>query len=360
MDNIYQVDESNRKPLPTQKGSPKPRIKTLIPKDDYKKQEQDQDFVSSPKLQRTCSVHHLQTDEWVHPIIFFPGNVTESRVSSKTHGDLTNHEVNDSQDILDMFKVDKELFVNTLQDCSLSTDTKPKLTKCGSFPTAYKSVSRNLIPMKLEDKLNEIYIISKAEKAKNSHDDLNGKNIIRLRRVCSLNESADRYTRFLDFSDGKEVTLCTSRSMKLNQGSHDAYFLRSFSQNERNAVSLSLHKDTHAELSSRQDCKALNEVMDKSDTFVENEHSLKANSPTFCDDAYGLKVKEDDHQISGQITQESPVFVSEYRPPEEKVRISEGNLRYTYVRDGKMGCLGGSVIGSTWVINLLYVHVEMG
>ncbi|KAM0003953.1 putative protein TRM32 [Helianthus debilis subsp. tardiflorus] len=242
-------------------------------KEQEQEQEQDQDFVSGPKLQRTYSIHHLETNEWVHPIIFFPENATEPAVSSKTHVDLTDPQVNDSWDILDMFKVDKQIFINALQNRSLSSITEPKLAK---------SVSRNLMPMKLEDKLNESCSVSKAEKMRNSHDDdVSVKNVIRLRRVSSLNESA---TQCFDFGISKEATMRASRSLKLtyasanllmndlSQGSCDAYFVRSCSRNERNTVSLSLHND----------------------------------------------------QISREITQESSVLVAEYHTPDEKVKILQG------------------------------------
>ncbi|KAJ0600992.1 hypothetical protein HanRHA438_Chr03g0124851 [Helianthus annuus] len=269
-----QVDQSNRKTFPTLKGSLKARIKAFISEvnenDKDQEQEQDQDFVSSPKLQRTCSIHHLETNEWVHPIIFFPENVTETAVSSKTHVDLTNPEVNDTWDILEMFKVDKEIFINTLQNRSLSSITEPKLAKL---------VSRNLMPMKLEDKLNESYSVSKAEKMRNSHDDnVNVKNVIHLRRVSSINESA---TQCFDFGISKEAIMHASRSLKLtytsanllmndlNQGSRDTYFARSCSRNKRNIVSLSLYND----------------------------------------------------QISQEIMQESSVLVTEYHTPDEKVKV---------------------------------------
>ncbi|XP_076916201.1 uncharacterized protein LOC143575814 [Bidens hawaiensis] len=254
------VDHSNRK------RSLKARIKALI--------SEDQDFVSSPKLQRTYSIHHLETNEWVHPIIFFPENVIERTVSSncsKTHAKITNPEVNDSRDILDMLEVDKELFISTLRDGSLSSDTKPKL-----------------MPMKLKDKLNESCTISKAGKTKNSNDDVNGKNIICLRRISSHKESA---TGFLDFSVSK-ATLRASRSLKLtdrseNQGSCDVYLFRSCSQNERNLVSLYT-----------QNCESLNE----------------------------FKVEQINYQISREITQERPALVSEHCPQDEKVQITKGNL----------------------------------
>ncbi|KAL9994977.1 putative protein TRM32 [Helianthus debilis subsp. tardiflorus] len=301
-----QMDQRNRKTSSTQKRSLKAHIKALV--SEHNDKEQDQDLVPSPKLYRTFSIHHLETDEWVHPIIFFPENATESPVSSKTQSKVTCPEVNESQDILDMFEVDKELFINTLQDRVQPSVIRPTLTKSGSFPTAYKSYgrTRSLMPMKLKDKLNETYTTSKAEKIKNSKDDLNNNDIIRLRRISSLNESADRYTLLFDSSVGKEATLRSSRSLKLTDGSesilssqqpsslrrnnpiqesHDTYYCRSYSQNERNPVSLP--------------------VEDK------------------CDDPHDLEADEGNHQISQVITRQSPVLLVEYSPPDEKVQISE-------------------------------------
>ncbi|KAI3732789.1 hypothetical protein L1987_63997 [Smallanthus sonchifolius] len=304
-----QMDRRNRKSSSTQKRSLKARIKALV--------SEDQDFVPSPRLHRTYSIHHLESNEWVHPIVFYPENGTESPVSSETHSNVIGPEINDSQDILDMFEVDKDVFVNTLKDRSQASVITSKLTKSGSFPTAYRS----LMPMKLKDKVNETYTISKSGKILND-------DVIRLRRISSLNESADRYTRLFDFSVGKEATLRSSRSLKLTSGSesilsaqqptsfrrnipiqesHDAYFLRSSSQN-----------DKYAELNS------LNEVIDNSDKFSENEDSPEANSLAFGKDSHGLKIEEDNNQISQEISQQSPVLVPEYFPPYEKLQISEG------------------------------------
>ncbi|KAK9053583.1 hypothetical protein SSX86_024657 [Deinandra increscens subsp. villosa] len=332
-----ETDQRNRKTSSTQKRSLKARIKALVSEDNYK--EQDQDFVPSPKLHRTYSIHHLESNEWVHPIVFFPENITESPVSSKPHANVTHPEVNDSQGILDMFEVDKELFNNTLQDRSQASVIKQKLTKSGSFPTAYKSGSRSLMPMKLKDKMNEIYTVSKAGKTKISNEDVNSNSIIRLRRISSLNESADRYTQLFDFSIGNEATLRTSRSLKLtngsesilsaqlpssfrrsnlNQESYDAYFLRSSSQNERNPISLT--KDKYAELNSPQDCTSLNEVIDKDDGFSEKEDSPKAKSISSGKDSHTLEIEVDNHRI----VQEIAVLVPDYCPSDEKVEVSEG------------------------------------
>lgn len=310
---MHQMDQRNRKTSSNQKRSLRARIKALV--------SEDKDFVSTPKLHRTFSIHRLESNEWVNPISFFSENGSESSVSSKTHP-----EVNDSRDILDMFEVDKELFINTLQDRSQASVIKPKLIKSGSFPTAYRS----LMPLKLKDKMNETYTVSRSGKIKNSNEDVNSKNVIRLRRISSLDESAERYAQLFDFSFSKEAALRSSRSLKLTDGSEsvlrtqqpssfrpnnpnqvsiDVYSLRSSSQNERNLVLLPSSNDKYAELNSTQDFDSLNVVIDK--------------------DSHGLEIKEDNDQISQEIIQQMPVLVPEYRQPDENVHISEGNI-YTH------------------------------
>ena len=58
----------------------------------------------------------MESNEWVQPIIFFPENDTETPVTSNRHSDVTLPEINESHDVLEVFDVDKELFVNVLQD----------------------------------------------------------------------------------------------------------------------------------------------------------------------------------------------------------------------------------------------------
>ncbi|KAI3750063.1 hypothetical protein L2E82_20687 [Cichorium intybus] len=251
------VDKSNRKINSTQKRSLKARIKALV------SEEQDQEVVPSPRLQRTYSVHHSESNEWVHPIIFFPENVNNESPSN-----VTNPESKDSRDVLEMFEVDKDLFTNILQEVY---DTKPKLTKSGSFPSSY----RNLKPTTLKDKLNEFYTKSKSKKL----DSLNSNNDMRIKRASSLNESTtDRYARLFDFNVGNEaVVLRASRSLKLMKGSDNFFNLQEpgfLTRNhslahEKNPVSFTLG------LNSIQDyeCLNLNELVDKSDNLSENEHS---------------------------------------------------------------------------------------
>ncbi|KVH94629.1 protein TRM32 [Cynara cardunculus var. scolymus] len=305
------VDRSNRKTSSTQKRSLKARIKALVSEDTFKDNDKERDpkFVPSPRLQRTNSIHHLESNEWVRPIIFFPDS-EELHENATENPNVPNSETKDYGDILEMFKVNKELFVNMLQDGSQVSNMKAKLTKSGSFPTG----RRFLRPTKLKDKLNESYTTSKTERrldsssnlgflmteldkqdGKNSHDDLNNNNVMPIRRISSLNESSNRYSQLLDFS--KEATLRPSRSLKLangsenipstqepnffrtnrslphinnpNQESHDAYFFRSASQNERNPVSFPLCTDKP------EDCECLNEVVYRSENFSENEHSTE-------------------------------------------------------------------------------------
>nr|XP_043637018.1 protein TRM32-like [Erigeron canadensis] len=341
------VDQCNRKTGSPQKRSLKARIKALVSEDMDK--DVDQDFVPSPKLQRTYSIHHLETNEWVHPIIFFPDSVTESPVSSKEYSDVTHPEMTDPRDILDMFEVDKELFLDILEVHSRAFDTKPKLTKSGSFPTAYKPGSRDLIPMKLKDKVNEFFPTSKAEKRLDSELNILGGSM-HLGRISSLNESADRNSELFDFSVGKEAALRTSRSLKLTDGSENllssqqpsfsrrnhslrlvenpsqesraAYFHRSFSQNERNPISV--HSNNLTELSSTQDFECSNEVIDKNENFSEDEYCPEAKIHSCGVDTYEMPIKKDSHQIPQEIANLSSVLTPEYCPPDEDIQLSEG------------------------------------
>lgn len=238
------VDKSNKKTNSTQKKSLKARIKALV------SEEQNQDDSPSPKLQRTYSVHHSESNKWVHPFTFFSENF-----SSESPSNVTNPDSNDSGDILEMLEVDKDLFVNIIQEASQVSETKPKLTKSGSYPTR-----RNLKPATLKDKLNEFYTKSKSKKFDSSNENNNFNNHIK--RASSLNESADRYAWLFDFSVDNEASLRPSRSLKLTKGSEN------FSNaHEKNPVSIP------SGLISTQDCESLNEVTDKKDNISENKLS---------------------------------------------------------------------------------------
>ncbi|XP_023753832.1 protein TRM32 [Lactuca sativa] len=244
------VDKSNKKTSSTQKKSLKARIKALV------SEEQNQEAVSSPRLQRTYSVHHSESNEWVHPIILFPEN--QDIVSNPS-----NVKNKDSRDILEMFEVDKELFTNILQETSQLSDTKPKLTKSGSFPSG-----RNLKPTTLKDKLNEFYKKSKSKKSDSSNysnNDFNNHGVL-IKRASSLNESRDRYAWLFDFNVTNEGVLRPSRSLKLTNISDNFSNAQEPSFVSRNPASFPLG------LNSTQDCECLKEdVMDKSDNLSEEE-----------------------------------------------------------------------------------------
>ncbi|KAJ9565327.1 hypothetical protein OSB04_001293 [Centaurea solstitialis] len=299
------VDRSNTKTSSTEKRSLTSRIKALVSEEDtFNKndKEQDPEFVPSPKLQRTYSIHHLETNEWVHPIIFFPEDVDNDEFyECEKESHVTDPEKNkDHGDILDILKVNKDRFLSILQDGSKDSNTNAKLTKSGSFPGG----RRFLKPTKLKDKLNDLFTTSKTKNwldslSKNAHDDLRSNNVKSLRRISSFNESSSsRYSQFFDFS--KEATLRPSRSFKLASGSEkilseqepsffrrnrslphinqDYFFLRSGSQSERNLVSFPIRTDKCEGVNSTEDCEFLDEVVDKSDDFSESERITEDNT----------------------------------------------------------------------------------
>ncbi|XP_071737852.1 uncharacterized protein [Rutidosis leptorrhynchoides] len=287
------VDQSNKKTSSNQKKSLKARIKALV--SDENDKQQDPNFVPGPKLQRTYSIHHLETNEWVDPIIFFTENVTNTP------------ETTESRDILDMFEVDKKLFSNMLQDQS------PILTKSGSFPTAYKSGGRNLIPMKLEDKVNEFFTKSKSEKRLDTKES----GYMRLRRISSMNESANRYSQSFDFGVDKETILRPSKSLKLINTS----FSFRISDNERNVASLALSSDKYKELNSTQDVDSLNEVIEKHE------------------DTNALTIEEDNHHEKVQFSEDfQENNENETKTFDDKIHLKSSMRRYqedddfTYVK----------------------------
>ncbi|KAI3749694.1 hypothetical protein L2E82_20310 [Cichorium intybus] len=122
--------------------------------------------------------------------------------------------IENSVDISEKSKINKDVFPRILQDGSKVSLTKAKLTKSGSFP--FVLGSRNLRPTKLKHKLNELYSVSKTEKGldnwernlnlaklgslmveldkqggKNLDCDLDNGDIMPIRRICSFNELAN-------------------------------------------------------------------------------------------------------------------------------------------------------------------------
>ncbi|KAI3514147.1 hypothetical protein L1887_12466 [Cichorium endivia] len=166
-------------------------------------------------LQRTFSIHHLKSNEWVDSTIFVSENVnSEEFTEIEPYKDDTTQVIENSVDISEKSKINKDVFPRILQDGSRVSLTKAKLTKSGSFP--FVLGSRNSRPTKLKHKLNEFYAVSKTEKGldnwernlnlaklgslmveldkqggKNLDYDLDNGNIMPIRRICSFNELAN-------------------------------------------------------------------------------------------------------------------------------------------------------------------------
>lgn len=193
-------------------------------------------FSAEPKFQRTNSINHLEpsdyrlgkiSTDWANPIIILhknannsaselefssvkktnrrsvprnnefdvcdnanvEGSIGQYQHSGKHVGVKTekvmgtskslnqvdvDHQVKEYVDVLEIFKVNKELFLNILQDPDIAiskqspgpliSNRKAKLTKSGSFPVADISQVRYLRPSTLEHKRNEAWTYPRREK----------------------------------------------------------------------------------------------------------------------------------------------------------------------------------------------------
>ncbi|KAA8549265.1 hypothetical protein F0562_000949 [Nyssa sinensis] len=89
-------------------------------------------------------------------------------------GNVSHYPFKEYEDILEIFKVNKELFLKILQNADdgiencfhslQASNMQARLTKSGSFPVAGLSCSRNLRPSKLKHKQNEIWSFPKGDK----------------------------------------------------------------------------------------------------------------------------------------------------------------------------------------------------
>ncbi|CAI9776728.1 unnamed protein product [Fraxinus pennsylvanica] len=229
------------------------------------------------RLQRTYSIHHLESSDcglhkiitdWNHPIIFFPENgATQSLDTANKVAfdqqeaysdsmDGTKHELEEGADVLEMFKVDKDLFVKTTKgldkskeeffDGLLPLNKTAKLSKAKSFPVVDLLPRRKLKPSKLEHKKNEIWSFREGDKLRafnqapqlahsekeivqrrnetisSGTDEYNiTKGAKTHRRSSSLNESVAIYASLFASSYGAEVQLHSSRSLKsINEYGH--------------------------------------------------------------------------------------------------------------------------------------------
>lgn len=157
-----------------------------------------------PQLQQTGSIHNLEPSSyglgWMNPIIlihrktdtsstrrrrtsFFDGKnsinqVKENSMNQKRKAkEVSGNQVKEYADVLEMFKVKKELFLDILQDPDVgiskhfpethASNRIRKLKKSGSFPVADSSYTRSLKPSKLEHKQKEVWSFSRPERLLN-------------------------------------------------------------------------------------------------------------------------------------------------------------------------------------------------
>ncbi|CAK9188283.1 unnamed protein product [Ilex paraguariensis] len=207
----------------------KARIKALIAEEISKEEGHKRQGPSQPQLQRTCSIHHLEPSDLgldeicsnlKHPVIFLENSAdngapkpfacskqfdvcsTKDTVNMEPYWLADNHkfspekdkkakEIPENQklkktmklgshhqrkmyaDVLEIYMVNKDLFLKSLQDrddgdCSQSLQSsyrRARLNRSGSFPMADLANRRNLRPSKLKHKQNEIWSLSKGEKS---------------------------------------------------------------------------------------------------------------------------------------------------------------------------------------------------
>ncbi|KAG8387831.1 hypothetical protein BUALT_Bualt02G0062000 [Buddleja alternifolia] len=250
------VDQSAKKSRPTKKRSLRARIKALIAEEISKESENTkpkEGFCLKSKLDRTYSIHHLESldgelgkipTDWNRPIIFLPKNVENPTKPADSKED---------PDVLDIFKVDRELLIKHLKDAdesvanftrsALGLNTKSKFSKSRSFPVAELSQRRKIKPIKLENKQKEVWSFPREDKFKTadqaprsdrsdysrttSGDDKCdiGKRIHH--RSSSSNESLDKYAWLFENSFRRDVKLHPSKSLKLtNEYSHAPIYFR--------------------------------------------------------------------------------------------------------------------------------------
>ncbi|KAL2470402.1 protein TRM32 [Abeliophyllum distichum] len=323
----------------TNKRSLKAHIKALVAKDskEEKNRPHKVGFSVPSRLQRTYSIHHLESADGglhkiitdsKHPIIFLPDNgATQSldtakkaafdqhEVYSDQSMDGTEHELEEGADVLEMFKVDKDLFEKTLKGSDksneefsnslLALNKIAKLSKSKSFPVADLLQRRKLKPSKLEHKKNEIWSFREGDKLRafnqapqlahlekdivqrqietisSGTDEYNIRKSMRThRRSSSLNESVDKYASLFASSYRTEVKLHPSRSLKsINEYGHAPMYFR----RNRSLSQVDYHYSDHkfGVLGNDFSADASNPILEVSSSRVTGENaSLDANEAT--------------------------------------------------------------------------------
>lgn len=154
-----------------------------------KPEKEGKHLVLGYSAQRTDSIHG-----WMNPIILIHKKAdtfstrrrnsvsqkekrSDQEKENSMNQKLKGNQVKEYDDVLEIFKVKKELFLDILQDPDVGiskhfpekhgSNRIRKLKKSGSFPIADSLYSRSLTPSKLEHKQKEIWSFSKAERNQN-------------------------------------------------------------------------------------------------------------------------------------------------------------------------------------------------
>ncbi|XVF20056.1 hypothetical protein REPUB_Repub11eG0165300 [Reevesia pubescens] len=101
-------------------------------------------------------------------------SINQKPVSKKHKKQVSHNQIKEGVDVLEIFKVNKDLFLDILQDPDVGisqhfpgkqTSKTVKLTKSGSFPVPDSSRTRYLRSSTLEHKLTEVWSFRKGEKS---------------------------------------------------------------------------------------------------------------------------------------------------------------------------------------------------
>lgn len=124
------------------------------------------------RLERTHSIHHLEPSD--HDYGGGTKNLQDPTRSNITRKPYSEDKLKEQGDVLEMFKVKKDLFLEILKNADNgikklsrtlpASNAKSRLIKSGSFPAGNLSQRRNLGSSKLKHKQNEIWPAPLGEK----------------------------------------------------------------------------------------------------------------------------------------------------------------------------------------------------
>ncbi|KAL0369803.1 UNVERIFIED_CONTAM: protein TRM32 [Sesamum angustifolium] len=176
---------STKRSRATKKRSLKARIKALIAEEISKEREnvqEEQGFSFKSSLQRTYSIHHLESlddgfgkihKDSKHRILFLPRNVENLATQSVDTTQMKaagNHEASRENLIYAAPWIQRDLILKRTPifwrySSALGLNAKAKFGKSRSFPLAELSQGRKLKPLKLENKQREVWSFPREDKS---------------------------------------------------------------------------------------------------------------------------------------------------------------------------------------------------